>query len=101
MQFNDLQKLIAQKKFYLLLIKGISENGGKEYYYIAVRGEDMLRLHQALRSAKDFGFEPSDYGLILEGGKGEPSQETKSRMEKEYGYNHQKSVPIIFESETA
>ena len=26
---------------------------------------------------------------------------TKSRMEKEYGYNHQKSVPIIIEGEAA
>jgi len=101
MQFNDLHKLIAQKQLYLLLIKGNNEKGEREYYYIAVRGDDMLRLHQALRSAKDFGFEPLDYGMILEGGKGEPSVETKSRMEKEYGYNHQKSVPITFEGETA
>jgi len=100
-QFNDLQKLIAKKQLYLLLIKGNNEKGEKEYYYLAVRGDDMLRMHQSLKTATDFGFEPSDYGLILEGGKGEPSPEVKSRMEKEYGYNHQKSVPIIIEGDAA
>lgn len=56
------------------------------FAYVAVRADKLEPFMEAQKSGTFF---PEDYGMILEAGEGEPSDEVKARMTKEYGFNHE------------
>lgn len=80
------EQIIAEKTVCILLIRGENPQGGNMYAYVAVRAD---RLEAFMEAQKSGTFFPEDYGMILESGEGEPSDEVKARMTKEYGFNHE------------
>ena len=80
------EQIIAEKTVCILLLRGENPQGGKMFAYVAVRADKL----EAFREAQKTGtFFPEEIGMILEAGEGEPSDEVKARMTKEYGFNHE------------
>lgn len=64
------------------------------FWYIAANGDNLLKLQQTLRAGADFN--PIDFGMLLEYGSGyDPPPEVQTKMWNEYGFNHEKALPII------
>jgi len=80
------EQIIAEKTVCILLIRGENPEGGKMYAYVAVRADKLESFMAAQNSGTFF---PEDYGMILESGEGEPSDEVRARMTQEYGFNHE------------
>lgn len=53
--------------------------------YVAVRAD---KLHEFMEAQKTGIFYVEDYGVVLESGEGEPSEEIRKKMEDEYGFDH-------------
>lgn len=85
------EQIIAEKTVCILLIRGENPDGGKLYAYVAVRADKLESFMEAQKSGTFF---PEDYGMILESGEGEPSDEVKARMTQEYGFNHESMKDI-------
>ncbi|MDX2073479.1 MAG: hypothetical protein SFX19_03830 [Alphaproteobacteria bacterium] len=85
------EQIIAEKTVCILLIRGESPDGGKMYAYVAVRADKLEGFMEAQKSGTFF---PEDYGMILEAGEGEPSDEVKTKMTQEYGFNHDSMMDI-------
>lgn len=85
------EQIIAEKTVCVLLVRGEAPDGGKIFAYVAVRADKLEAFMEAQRKGV---FYPEDYGLVLESGTGEPSEEIKERMTKEYGFNHQAMIDI-------
>ena len=79
------EQIIAEKTVCVLLIRGESPDGKKIFAYLAIRADKLQAFMEAQQSGT---FYPEDHGMVLESGEGEPSEETKQRMTKEYGFNH-------------
>ncbi len=79
------EQIIAEKTVCILLIRGENPEGTKLYAYVAVRADKLESFMEAQKSGTFF---PEDYGIILESGEGEPSDDVKAKMTKEYGFNH-------------
>lgn len=85
------EQIIAEKTVCVLLIRGEKPEGGKIYAYLAIRADKM----QAFMEAQESGtFYPEEYGMVIESGEGEPSEEVKQKMTKEYGFNHDAMLDI-------
>lgn len=91
------EKLLAEKTVCVLLVRGEDPDGQPIYAYVAVRAD---RLEEFMAAQKSGIFYPEEYGIIVEAGSGEPTDEIKARMETEYGFNHQ-SMLTIPDSESA
>ena len=85
------EKIIAEKTVCILLVRGESPDSKKIYAYVAIRADKLEAFMEAQRNGL---FYPEDYGMVIESGEGEPSQEVKERMTREYGFNHQAMVDI-------
>jgi hypothetical protein len=85
------EQIIAEKTVCVLLVRGESPEGGKIYAYMAVRAD---RLEAFIEAQKSGTFYPEDYGIVIESGEGEPSEEVKQKMTKEYGFNHDSMLDI-------
>ena len=85
------EQIIAEKTVCVLLIRGENPEGGKIFAYIAVRAD---KLEEFMEAQKSGTFFPEDYGIILEAGEGEPTDEVRARMTTEYGFNHDAMMDI-------
>lgn len=85
------EQIIAEKTVCILLIRGENPEGAKMYAYVAVRADKLEAFMEAQKSGTFF---PEDYGMILEAGEGEPTDEVKTRMTQEYGFNHEAMMDI-------
>lgn len=85
------EQIIAEKTVCILLIRGENPEGGKMYAYVAVRADKLEAFMEAQKSGTFF---PEDYGMILEAGEGEPTDDVKKRMTEEYGFNHESMMDI-------
>jgi len=85
------EKILAEKTVCILLVRGEDPEGGGIYAYVAVRADKLEEFMQAQQSGE---FYPEDYGVIIESGSGEPDDETRGRMERDYGFNHQTMVDV-------
>lgn len=85
------EQMIAEKTVCILLVRGDNPDGGKIYAYVAVRADKLADFMEAQKSGM---FYPEDYGVIVESGEGEPSEEVRRKMETEYGFNHEGMVDI-------
>jgi hypothetical protein len=56
-----------------------------------VRADKLEEFMEAQRSGM---FYPEDYGVVIEAGEGEPSDEVRHKMETEYGFNHDSMMDI-------
>ena len=80
------EQIIAEKTVCILLIRGENPEGTKLYAYVAVRAD---KLEDFMEAQKSGTFFPEDYGIILESGEGEPTDDVKAKMTSEYGFNHE------------
>jgi hypothetical protein len=85
------EQLLAEKTMCILLLRGDDTNGGKIYAYVAIRAD---KLEDFMEAQKNGVFYPEEYGVIIESGAGEPSDEVKKKMTSEYGFNHDSMVDI-------
>lgn len=85
------EQIIAEKTVCILLVRGENPDGGKIYAYVAIRAD---KLEAFMEAQKQGTFYPEDYGIIVESGEGEPTDDVKSKMTKEYGFNHEAMVDI-------
>lgn len=85
------EQIIAEKTVCVLLVRGENPDGGKIYAYVAVRAD---KLEAFMEAQKQGTFYPEDYGIVVESGEGEPSDEVKHRMTTEYGFNHDAMLDI-------
>ena len=59
----------------------LNENDQREHAYVAVRSDNMPAFQEAVTHG---GFDPEDYGVVLEEGEGDASFFTKERMRMLY-----------------
>lgn len=85
------EQIIAEKTVCVLLVRGENPDGAKIYAYVAIRADKLEAFMEAQSSGT---FYPEDYGIIIESGEGEPSDEVKARMTQEYGFNHEAMLDI-------
>lgn len=85
------QQELAEQTVCVLLVRGENQDGGSIYAYVAVRAD---RLEEFMQAQESDLFYPEDYGVIIESGEGEPSEEVRQKMEEEYGFNHDVMVDI-------
>jgi hypothetical protein len=85
------EQVLAEKTMCILLLRGDDVDGGKIYAYVAIRAD---KLEEFMAAQKKGVFYPEEYGVIIESGSGEPSDEVKQKMTSEYGFNHESMVDI-------
>jgi hypothetical protein len=79
------EKILAEKTVCVLLVRGEDPQGQPIFAYVGIRADKM----QEFIAAQSNGlFYPEEHGIVIESGFGEPSDEVKARMEREYGFNH-------------
>lgn len=67
----------------IALVRGETPAGNRIYAFVAVPTRNL----QAFLDARDRdGFQPGEYGALIEQGEGEPSEAVKQRMKVEHGY---------------
>jgi hypothetical protein len=76
------EQIIAEKTVCILLVRGESPDGKKIFAYLGIRADKLGT------------FFPEDYGVVIETGEGEPSEEVKQKMTQEYGFNHEAMLDI-------
>lgn len=90
-RLSPAEQVIAEKTVCILLVRGENPDGKPIYAYVAVRADKLETFMEAQKSGM---FYPEDYGVIVEAGEGEPSEEVRKKMESEYGFNHQMMMDI-------
>jgi len=85
------EQIIAEKTVCVLLVRGESPDGKKIFAYLAIRAD---KLESFMEAQKQGTFFPEDYGIIIESGEGEPSDEVKLKMTQEYGFNHEAMMDL-------
>ena len=67
------------------LLRSETPDGTALYDYVLIRSD---KIEAFMESQKQPGpWCPDDYGIVIESGEGEPSEEVKARMMREYGFN--------------
>ena len=85
------EKILAEKTVCVLLVRGEAPDGGCIFAYVGVRADKL----QAFMAAQQSGtFYPEEFGVVIESGVGEPSDEVRLKMEREYGFNHSAMLDI-------
>ena len=85
------QRVIAEKTVCVLLVRGEDPTGGPIYAYVAVRADKLTKFMEVQSKGT---FYPEDFGVIVESGQGEPSDEVRRKMETEYGFKHEAMLDI-------
>lgn len=85
------EQIIAEKTVCVLLVRGESPDGKKIFAYLAIRAD---KLESFMEAQKQGTFFPEDYGIVLESGEGEPSDDVKHKMTQEYGFNHEAMLDL-------
>ena len=85
------EQIIAEKTVCILLVRGETPSGDKIFAYVAIRAD---KLEAFMDAQKKGTFYPEDFGIVIEAGEGEPSEEIKAKMTSEYGFNHEAMLDI-------
>lgn len=94
------QRVIAEKLVYVNYVEVVDKDdeSRQHYYYIAVRAAHMDAFRLAL---KQEDFTPEDHGIILESGRGVPSESVRETMYLQYGCKHGINLELVEEDENA
>jgi hypothetical protein len=84
-KLNRSEKMLAERTVCVLLVRGESPEDEPVFAYVAVRAD---RLDEFVEAQKKEPFYPDEYGIIVESGVGEPCEEVRDRMERDYGFDH-------------
>ena len=90
-QLTKTEQIIAEKTVCILLVRGEDTNGKKIYAYVAIRAD---KLESFMEAQKQGVFYPEDFGIIIDSGEDEPTDEIKQKMTQEYGFNHEAMLDI-------
>ena len=85
------EQIIAEKTVCILLVRGEAPTGSKIFAYVAIRAD---KLEAFMEAQKKGTFYPEDFGIVIEAGEGEPTEEIKAKMTSEYGFNHEAMLDI-------
>lgn len=85
------EKILAEKTVCVLLVRGEDPEGNPIFAYVGVRAD---RLKEFMAAQQSGVFYPEEFGIIIEAGEGEPGDEVRAKMEREYGFNHQAMMDI-------
>lgn len=85
------EQIIAEKTVCILLVRGETPEKKKIYAYVAIRAD---KLESFMEAQKQGTFYPEDFGIVIESGEGEPSEEIKKKMTEEYGFNHEAMMDV-------
>jgi hypothetical protein len=88
---NRSDKILAEKTVCVLLVRGEDPDGKPIYAYVGVRADKLKEFMEAQQKGL---FYPEEHGVIIESGPGEPPPEVRTKMEKEYGFNHEGMLDI-------
>ncbi len=90
-KLSKTEQIIAEKTVCVLLVRGQDPHGNGIYAYVAVRADKLEEFMEAQRKGL---FYPEEHGLVLASGQGEPAQDVKDRMTREYGFNNNTMMDI-------
>ena len=90
-KLSKTEQIIAEKTVCVLLVRGEDPDGTRIYAYMAVRAD---KLESFIEAQKSGTFYPEDYGIVIESGEGEPTEEVKEKMTREYGFNHDTMLDV-------
>lgn len=82
----------VEPESYVFLYRAKTAKGEDAYLYIAVPKDRMEPFAVAMRTQSSMNFE--EYGEILASGYGEPDDETKAWMEKNYAFDHANAMQL-------
>lgn len=85
------EQIIAEKTVCVLLVRGENSEGQRIYAYVGVRADKLKEFMDAQRKGL---FYPENYGVVIESGEGEPTEEIREKMTREYGFNHEAMIDI-------
>ncbi len=83
--------MAVERTVCVLLVRGENPDGQPIYAYVGVRADKLEEFMEAQKSGM---FYPEEYGVIIEAGEGEPTEEIVRKMEEEYGFNHEMMIDI-------
>ena len=87
------EKLVAEKSVCVVLVQGANLTGDPIWAYVGVR---LIDLEKFMEAQKKGNFDPEELGVIVEAGEGElPPDDIREKMEKEYGFNHDKMLNLM------
>ncbi len=69
----------------VVLIRGADMDDQPIFAYVRLTADRLPAFYEAQQAGH---FDPEAFGTIIEAGYGEPSRELKTRMETEYGFDH-------------
>lgn len=78
------------------MLRGKNSDNDDVYAYVAVRADNIDHFIEAQHQPN---FNPEDYGIILESGIGAPHDNIREKMEREYGFQHEKAVELNLSKE--
>ncbi len=85
------EKILAEKTVCVLLVRGEDPEGKPIYAYVGVRADKLKEFMLAQQTGV---FYPEEFGIIIEAGEGNPSDEVREKMERDYGFNHDAMMDI-------
>lgn len=88
---EDVSGELADRTVCILLVRGENPDGEAMFAYVAIRVDKLQEFMEAQKSGV---FYPEDYGVIIESGEGEPTEEIRKKMEDEYGFNHEVMIEL-------
>lgn len=85
------ERILAEKTVCVLLVRGEAPDGSPLYAYVGVRAD---RLQEFMQAQHKGTFYPEEFGVVIASGAGEPDADTRLRMERDYGFNHEGMIDI-------
>lgn len=85
------ENIDARKAIFVTLINAENKKGEDIYFYVAVPGNNALKLQEAMKRGS---FDVSKFGTILASGIGKPTKEVVETIEKKFGCKHDNAPEI-------
>lgn len=90
-ELSRTEKILAEKTVCVLLVRGEDPDGKPIYAYVGVRADKLKPFMEAQANGT---FYPEEFGVVVASGQGEPDAETRERMERDYGFDHQGMLDV-------
>jgi hypothetical protein len=89
-QDRHTKRLEQERKVTIYYIPVNMLDGRSEYLFVA----SSALLHEQFMAALEFNQIP-DFAVIVAHGEGEPNEDVKLKLKHYYGYDHDKSYPLL------
>ena len=82
---------VIDESLLISLIRSEGVDGNHYFFYLAAKA---IKLKQLREDTAKGDVNLAEYGMILAFGQGEPDEEVKERITREYGFNHEKIIDL-------